>query len=398
MTGSGELPAVRRMPAPEAFAGSIALVLVAAIGAGVLAGGPGGDPGSSPAPVASRSPSPPVATPLVDPSRVLLLRELNEQLVGRAQALQDGLDRRPFQTAEVASTIRQVNGLVLYGVDAVASLGGALGEAEAGGRLAALYRTISDTATKTLDASLTNDAEYRVGAGVLVQLIGGLPAIQAELEELAKPPSGSPPPSGASAPPPSDSPSVAPSSTPPPSRTPAPSASPPPASPPPSSVPGEQIVNGGFEAGVAAPWTLLIAPGSSATLRADAETPGAGTASARIDITSSGEAYSGISLQQPGLRLEAGGQYTLLVALRSARERDVRIRIASPDGASYLTRVAPVTSAWSTQSFVFIAPVSDSRATLEIDLGRSTVTTWIDGVSLRPGGIAAPAVVASPSS
>jgi hypothetical protein len=57
-----------------------------------------------------------------------------------------------------------------------------------------------------------------------------------------------------------------------------------------------------------------------------------------------------------------------------------------------------VTSAWSTQSFVFIAPVSDSRATLEIDLGRSIVTTWIDGVSLRPGGIAAPAaVITSPS-
>jgi hypothetical protein len=53
-------------------------------------------------------------------------------------------------------------------------------------------------------------------------------------------------------------------------------------------------------------------------------------------------------------------------------------------GGSYVTRTEIATSEWTPLSFSFPTPVTDPNAVLEIQLGRSTATTWIDTVSFRP--------------
>jgi hypothetical protein len=372
-----------RGPAPELVGAALAVIVLAVVGTSVLAGGGGGPSAVGPSPAASTalrsvepSPSPPV-----DPLVVELLGALNGKLVGYAGTLQREVDRSVLRTPDVASLIRQINATVRVGVEAVPKLGGSLGPDEPGGQMAALYEDITKSATETLGASIQNDRAYRAGGGVLVKLIEELPPIQASLEALlaAPPPTVAPSPTASPSPPPATATPIVPT---------APTASPPPsgalgsAAPPPAA--DEQLENPGFEAGVGPPWVLLVAAGSAATVTADTSAPASGSTAARIDIAIGSGAYGGISLQQPGLQLVAGGRYTVSLSARSALDREIRIRIASTGGASYLARLAPVGAAWSQQVYTFFAPVSDANAVLEIDLGRSTATTWIDAVSFRP--------------
>ena len=84
---------------------------------------------------------------------------------------------------------------------------------------------------------------------------------------------------------------------------------------------------------------------------------GAGSTSARVDITAGSTAYAGISLRQAGLSLEAGRQYVLTVSTRAAAPRDVRVRVASASGAQYFGRIVSVTPQWASQTFTFTASV-----------------------------------------
>ncbi len=393
IAGDRPPPGFDRRPAPEFVAGVIAVIIVGVVGASALASGPARPSDLASPPAARSSPSSVVAppTPVVDPSVVALLRALNERLDEYGRAL-DEASSGPFRTADVASLIRQINSAVRLGIDQVSALRGALGEGEAGARLAALYRSMADTAEAALGASLENVAQYRLGAGLLIERIAELPALQAELDALALPPIATFAPSPTAA---SPTPGPTASPTPPPATPPPSPASTPTASVPPSSaapIPGDQIVDGGFESGVAAPWVLLVAPGASATLSADTNDPASGAAAARVDIAVGSPAYAGISLTQRGLRLEAGAQYTVMVAVRAAGPRDIRIRIAGADGASYLTRLAPASTTWTTQAFTFIAPVSDEAAVLHVDLGRSAANVWLDTISFAPFGAPAPSL------
>jgi hypothetical protein len=378
-----------RGPAPEIVGAALAVIVLAVVATSVIAGGSSPSVvGPSAAPSSSRPTVQPTVAPPVDPAVVHLLHELNQQLLGHSQALQRELDRARLRTADVAGLIRQVNTAVAVGENAVAGLGGFLGQEQPGGRMAAAYQDIGASATDTLDASVRNEPAYRAGGSIIVKQIAGLPALQAALEALLVQPSPSlaPSPSASpSPPPPTPSPSL-----PPPTPTPAPSSaapsgeSAPPGSAIPSPAGAEQLLNGDFESGVGPPWALLVGSGAAATITADTTAPASGRTDARIDITSGSGAYAGISLQQSGLRLVAGGQYTVTLAARGATDREIRVRVASTAGASYLTRVATVGTAWTPLSFTFIAPVTDSNSVLEIDLGRSTVTTSIDAVSFRP--------------
>jgi len=388
-------PLRSRPPGPELIGSVLAVVILALIVTTAFAG-PAGSPSApgSARPTVSAAPVQVTPEPLVDAAVVKLLRAVNERLAGFGVGLERELDRTTLRTNEVASLVRQINTTVALGSDAVTALDGALGENEPGGKLAALYKSLGDSATQTLGASLTNDADYRVGAGVLVKFIAEIGPLQEALDALALGPPSTPVPSGGSAPPsaPASSPppvsAAPPSSAPPASATPGPTVGPPPsggpASPEPSPAPGEQIRNGGFEAGVAAPWGLFVGHGAQASPAADTSAPAAGTTAARVDIAVGSAAYSGISLRQPGLRIEAGRQYTLTLWVRAETAREVRVRIASTVGASYLARTATVSPVWSPVTFPFIAPATDANAVLEIDLGRSDVTTWIDSVSFRP--------------
>jgi carbohydrate binding protein with CBM4/9 domain len=384
-------PQVRgsRGPAPEIVGAALAVIVLAVVGTSVIVGGSSsGVVGPSAAPSSSRPTVQQTVAPPVDPAVVHLLHELNQQLLGHSQALQRELDRARLRTADVAALIRQVNTAVAVGENAVAGLGGFLGPEQPGGRMSAAYQDIAASASDTLDASVRNEPAYRAGGGIIVKQIAGLPTLQAALEALLVQPSPSiaPSPSASPSPPPP----TPPPSLPPPTPSPAPSSAAPSsesaptgsAVPPPAGA--EQLLNGDFEAGVGRPWALLVGTGAAATITTDTTAPASGQTDARIDITTGSDAYAGISLQQPGLRLVAGGQYTVTLAAHGATDREIRVRIASTAGASYLTRVATVGTPWTPLSFTFIAPVSDSNSVLEIDLGRSTVTTYIDAVSFRP--------------
>ncbi len=91
-----------------------------------------------------------------------------------------------------------------------------------------------------------------------------------------------------------------------------------------------------------------------------------------------------MSLRQPGVRLEGGRQYTLTLWARAETAREIRVSVGSKAGASYVARTVPVTTAWTSFTFPFTASLTDADATLEIALGRSDVSVWIDTVSFRP--------------
>ena len=386
-----------RLPGPEILAGVLVVALVALVGSGIVAGGePNASGGASPSPVVSPTAAVPTPSPIVDPSIVTLLGALNGRLADDARSLSQSLEVDPLSVGDVAATIRQVNATVAVAQGMIPALGGETGPDEAGGRLAAVYDSIADEASSTLDAALANEAGYRAGAGIIVELIGQIPPIQAELDALAiaPPPTGAPTPSvrpSTTVPSPTPPPASAAPTPPPASASPPPSVPPPSGGPPPSAAPGEQIRDGGFEAGVGPPWEFRIAPGSNASLAPDTSGPGAGLTSARVEIVAGSTAYAGISLRQPGLTVDAGARYTVSIAVRAASDREIRLRIASPDGASYLTRPISVSTSWTVLSFEFVAPVSDANASVEIDLGRSDVTTWIDSVSFVPVTDAPPA-------
>ena len=379
-------PRPSRPPSPEIIGTVVALAIIALVATTVLAATPGpgggdGPGGANPTPSLSLQSSAPTPTPPVAPQVVDLLRSLNERLAASRDALQTELRRNRFRTHEVAFIIRQVNQRVAVGSEAVQALEGELGKDEPGGRMAAVYGSIADTATETLGASINNSAEYESGARTIVAQIAELSALQAALDELARPQPTvaptSPPPSTA------PSPSATASASARPSGSPTPTGSPSGGPLPPS---GEQVVNGGFEQGVGPPWGLFLGQGAAATLAPDTAKPGAGTTSARVDITAGSQAYSGISLRQPGLKLEAGRLYTLSVAVRAASQRDIRVRVASTTGASYVNRIAQVGTAWSTVAITFTAGVGDPNAVLELDLGRGDAATVFDAVSFRPIG------------
>ena len=351
--------------------------------------GVGSGPDPSPTPDVALQSSQPTATPPVNPQVVDLLRALNENFDANAEALQAELRRARFRTPDVASIVRAINQRIGVGVEAVQALDGALGKDQPGGRMAAVYGAMSDTATTTLDASINNSAAYQTGAQRLVDLIAQLPELQAALDALAEsrpstapsaPPSVAPSPSAPGSPTAEPSPTASPEPTATPGPTPSSSAIPLPAAG------EEQIVNGGFEDGVGPPWGLFLQPGAAATLTADTAKPGAGRTSARIDITTGSPAYSGISLRQAGLTLEAGRLYTLTISARASVAREVRIRVASTTGASYVNRIAQVGTAWSATQIVFTAGVGDPNAVLELDLGRDQAATLFDAVSFRPVG------------
>lgn len=365
-------PPDRRLPGPEAIAAVLAIAMLALLGSTITAGSGGLRPGASGGPAPNATPGAPTAPPVLDPSIVLLLEELNLQLAEHGRSLERAVAAEPFRVSDVAATIRRINALANVGADNVRVLGDGPADDDIGARMGTAYATLTQTATDALAASIANESAYKVAAGVLVDLIAELPGLQAELVRIA-------------AARPSPSPSAGPDT----SVAPSPG-TPGPSGPTPSAAPGEQIVDGGFELGVGQPWVFSVAPGSAAELRADAEEPAQGSAAARVEISLPSSAFSGISLHQDGLVLAAGARYTVSVRLRAAAPREVRIHVASSVGASYLTRVATIDTDWMSHSFTFTAPVSDERALLEIDLGRSAATTWIDSVSLAPVRVAAP--------
>ncbi len=371
-------------PSPELVGGLLVLVVLALAATTLLGGGAGtaGPGDATPTPSASVAPSP-TRILRVDPAVADLLLNLNDQILDAGDRLTAELERDPFRPADIRIVITEINGLARFGVDAVASLGTSAVAAGMIERLGPIYASLEEIAGSTFRASIQNESAHRSGGEAMVEALVPLPGLQAELEELRE---------GTAPPTPAPTTSLRPSATPPPAATPTPSASASSptttASPSPSASTNigalgpSQIVNGGFESGVGPPWELGVHPAASATLDTDQDVRASGTRSARIEITSATTAFGSVTLRQPGLRLDAGGRYTVRVGVRAAASREVRIYLVSRSGDTYLTRVAMAGLDWTVASFTFTAPVSDTDAVLEVGLGRTPVTTWLDDVWL----------------
>jgi hypothetical protein len=367
-----------RVAGPEVVASVLSILVVAS--AALLFGGspPGVAPEPSGSAVAQGSGVAPRPSERVDRAIADLLISVGQELLDAGVQLTEEVERDPSRAPEIATLVRQVNATARYGSDALPGLGTTPEAQDLIAELGPIYDELQSIADDTLRSSITNAAAYEQGAINLVEVIDRLPPLQAELEALrdapvvvSAPPSA--PPSAAVAP----SASVAQ-----PSQEPVASGSLAPGGSPGPGTIASQLINGGFEEGVVTGWSLVAAPGVEVRIDPDALQPAAGTTSARIDIGTATPAFSGISLQQEGIRLSAGAPYTVQIALRAEAAREVRVRVASQSGDAYLTRIAAVGTTWSVASFTFLAPASDEDAVLQIELGRSDATTWVDEVVL----------------
>jgi hypothetical protein len=363
---------------PEIVAGLLSVTVIAMLigirGPGTPVAGPG--PSESPRPSVAPTPSDGLSSAVRSALQTVVL--INQRLADAGRDLETELDRSQPRAPEIAVVLPRIVTQTTAIGQQVTVLVADPTTASLGAELVTRYATLADLVRAALRESVQNQAAYVEAAKTSARLIRELAPLTARAQALLR---------GASA-------------SPAPSRAPSPAASPPrpsgPASPPPSrgpssptpaasAVDGGLIVNGGFETG-SKPWTLQVTPGAVAALTIDDRDPGAGAAAARVDLATGSDARSGISLVQPGIALRAGQSYTVRLLVRAAEARDVRVRLSATNGDTYVARILPATTTWSTVSFSFDSLVDDPAAELGIDLGQSAATTWIDGVSVTPTG------------
>jgi hypothetical protein len=368
---------------PEGMATLVAVLIIALITAGLLLGttpvttaGPGGSPTPGTSSQATASVPPPYNA--ADIANAL---EIDRRLVATREELRAELKAATVDASAIAASLRRANADLLAGIDVADRLSGRPATADIGTDLGAIYSDAHDRIDAALDNSVRNTAAYHDAAVDVVATLARLDPIDALLEKIrngavAPSPSarpGSPSPPSASATPAATASAAV---TPPPS-TPASGS----ASPPPSGAAGNVIVNGGFEAGVGAPWELVVTPPASATLNPDSAIHASGARSARVDITVGGDERASVAVRQGGISIQAGGRYLATIAVRAASTREVRVRIASASGDTYGTRLFVIGSDWQTVTLDFTPFTTDPNAYLQVDLGRSAATVWLDDAS-----------------
>jgi hypothetical protein len=149
-------------------------------------------PAATGAPVASSRPlatTPPVGGPTGVPplarSALAQAATVNAQLAAAVPVLQSALASREFDTYTVFQVLRSVSGNAVSGRQLAAHIGDWSSGAELSGSLAAYYTQIQDTAGEGLDASIRNQPAYKAAAKQMLELLGGLPAIDAQLRTVA---------------------------------------------------------------------------------------------------------------------------------------------------------------------------------------------------------------------
>ena len=366
---------------PEGVATVIAVLIIAAItGAFVLGTTPvtTAGPGGSPPPGATSTPSASAgsAFSVADITNAL---ELDRRLVAAREELRAELAASPVDASAIATTMRRANADLIAGVDVAARLAQRPETSDVGKDLGAIYADAHDRIDAALDNSVRNAKAYHDAAVDVVASLARLDPIDALLVAIRDGATGPTPSS-----PPSGPPATIRPSAPPPSATPSPTS--PPASagssaPTPSGLAGSTIGNGGFEAGVGAPWELVVTPPASATLSVDGAVHASGAQAARVDIAVGGDERAAVAVRQGGQSIQAGARYVGTVALRAASTREVRLRIASAAGDTYGTRLFVVGPEWQTVTLDFTPFATDPNAYFEVDLGRSAASVWLDDAS-----------------
>lgn len=334
----------------------------------------------------------PSVSPTKDPypfaSTARLVLQIHDRLAKDQGVLEGALADTTFDAAGVIAAIRKINATASIGADVADKLADDPDARAVGEALLHFYASVGTAADAALGTSTVDTAGYRAAAKRLLAALKPMADLKARLEALIASTRTRPSaPAGVVLPTPQPTAAKTPSPTP--SPTPVPATAAPTKSPRPtieaSPVPSltGQVENPGFEASNPAPWALVVAAPWTATLAMDATAvPYEGERSARVDIPAAADARTAISLQQGGIEVLRGRRYVCRLALRAASSRDVRIRVVSLDGSTYGTRLVTVDPTWSVVEFEFGAFVDDPAALVEIDLGRSAVTTWVDAVEI----------------
>jgi hypothetical protein len=359
---------------PEGVAAVMSLATIAVV-AVVLFGGRPGAPGSAePTPIASASSSP-APTVTVDRAGLTAALQVDARLLADGTALSAELAAARFEAGNVAAILRSTNAEIVAAAGIADRIAQSPVTHALGLDLAAAWKDLHGFLSDALGNSIQNAAAYRSAARGAIVRLGKLAAIDSRLRSaLVADVQPTPTPAGSG---PAGSGSPGPSGA-------IPSPSGPTASA--SVSPAAGLVNPGFEAGVGAPWELVLSAPASATLTGDSSMHHLGARAARVDITIPGEERAGISLRQGGLSIAAGSQYQATVWVLSSAAREVRLRIASGAGDTYATRLCTAGPTWSDCSVEATVFATDPAAYLEIDLGRFAETTWIDDASFQVVG------------
>jgi hypothetical protein len=150
-----------------------------------------------PAPVASAAPiatarpvvtAPPVAADGVPPlarSALVQAANVNAQLATAAPVLQSALAAKTFDTYTVFQVLRSVSGDAVTGLPLATHIGAWSGGADLAENMTAYYGQIQTVAKSGLDASIRNQAAYRTAAREMLQVLGGLAALDTQLHTVA---------------------------------------------------------------------------------------------------------------------------------------------------------------------------------------------------------------------
>lgn len=146
------------------------------------------------------------------------------------------------------------------------------------------------------------------------------------------------------------------------------------------------VTNGGFENGLSS-WAFSVTSDGSAaaTASADTSTYYAGAASAKIAVTSAGTASYHIDLEQDGLSLTAGTEYTVRFWADSTTAQNIVVAMqgGSPSYANYgLCNSLNVAPGWNQYSVSFIANTTATDGRLEFLFGNASGTVWLDNVQM----------------
>jgi hypothetical protein len=376
MSAAGPLAAnggagLRSRLSPESVALGIIVIVTVAVSLPSIAprlsfgGGPGANP------VASLPLLTPPPESRYDTGSAGLVLEL-DRLIGQSeQPLKEALAKRQLDPTAIRSELSRIVVNVRLGLDVAARLQARAESRKLGEHVAGYYEGLRAIADRSFKAALANEAAHRRAAEDMIAALDKRRELDLELKAFLKkaeadqlPASPSPVPSP-SAPAAIASPSASASAS---SGT--------------GGTPGDVVVNGSFEDGPT-PWRLSFRdPAAIADSSVDRAQARVGQASLRIEINAGSDSRSGIAIEQSGLAIVGDSRYLVRLFAQTERPREIRVAILSSSGATFGGRVFDVGTTWTALEFEFTALRSDDNARLEVDLGRSTETVWLDAITV----------------
>jgi hypothetical protein len=149
-------------------------------------------------PVASMSPGPTAGTASASPgtgpisavpaltrSALVQTAAVDDRLAASSATLAKALASSKFDTYGVSQILRAMSADAVVGLQMSAHIGAWPGGEALSGELSAFYTTVRSTAAEGLSASIRNTKVYRATGHKMVQLLGGLGALDAHVQEVA---------------------------------------------------------------------------------------------------------------------------------------------------------------------------------------------------------------------